>query len=352
MRSMKLKAVVLAITIFTMALTGCGKSSINTTEALLTMNGGEQTVNMGYGNFVARYNQANYDMYYGAYFGDDMWSMEMTSSGTTFADQVKGTILDGMKRQLILEKHAADYGVEITAEDEENISKAAKEFLDGNTEEAIEQLGATEEYVAQMLRYETLAVRVQNAIKEETEVSVSKEESEQKTISYVLYSTADTTDEEGNTVSLTDDEKAEIEESATALSEAEEFDAEAESQEQSVQTFSYTKSAAADEVSGMAEAVIKAANELEEGEVSEVIEVEGEGYYVVRLDSELDEEATEEKVAQLEEEQRSNHFNEVLEAWEEETEWEVNEKAWGEIKFDTLFSQIETETDTDTEEEE
>ena len=97
--------------------TGCG--SINgkaTLATLTTADGTKETVTLGYGNFAARYQQSMYDQYLLAYYGEKMWSSDMSGSGKTLAEDTKESVLDDIEGQYLAKLHAADYGVELSDE--------------------------------------------------------------------------------------------------------------------------------------------------------------------------------------------------------------------------------------------
>ena len=76
---------VLALT----SLTGC--SSFNDDDVVVTVNDTEITADVA--NFYARYMQAQYETYYSAYLGDDMWSSE-AEEGKTYEESVKDSVLE------------------------------------------------------------------------------------------------------------------------------------------------------------------------------------------------------------------------------------------------------------------
>ena len=97
----------------------------------------------------------------------------------------------------------------------------------------------------------------------------------------------------------------------------------------------------------MDESIIAAAQKLKEGERSDVIEVENDGYYVVYMLDELDEEATETKKEQLADEKKTEAYNEVIDGWEEDVKWDINEDEWAKVKFIELFELKEAEAEAE-----
>ena len=80
---MKKKAVILFLSAMLAAgsLTGCG--SLDENAVAVSVNDKELTADVA--NFYARYMQAQYESYYGAYMGDDMWNTE-AEEGETYED--------------------------------------------------------------------------------------------------------------------------------------------------------------------------------------------------------------------------------------------------------------------------
>lgn len=335
MKNKFLKTGMVATLVTTMLFTGCGK---NPSATLVTIDKGKDTISLGYADFTARYTQSMYDGIYLNYFGETMWSQE--EDGKTMEDTVKENVLGTLEETYLLRKHAADYDVKISDKDKKAIQKAAKAFIEANDKETLKEMSATQEIVEQYLTDSTYATRVEEAIRAEAKVEVSQEEAAQKTIYYVKLSTAPQQDGEGNTTEKTDEEIEEIKKQAQALSEAENFESYAEENEWEILKNSYGKDNAT-----LDDAVIAAADKLEEGQISAPILVKDDGYYVVRLDSALDKEATENRKEELEEEQRTKYYTDTLDGWKEEIDWKVDEKLWAKVTFDSLFETITPEED-------
>lgn len=132
-----------------------------------------------------------------------------------------------------------------------------------------------------------------------------------------------------------------------AAAAAEDFDKAAEENEYEVETYSYGED---EDNSTMDAAVTTAADELKEGEVSEVLTAEDGSYYIIRLDSEFDEEATEQKKESIISTRKSEHYTEVTDGYKEEADWNVNEEVWKAVNFDELYT-IHQEESTETVEE-
>ncbi|MCF0130971.1 MAG: peptidyl-prolyl cis-trans isomerase [Pseudobutyrivibrio sp.] len=335
--SASLTAVVLGASIM---FTGCG-NKIDTEATLVNINGGEETISLGYGNFVAKYQQAVYDQYYMTYFGEDMWSSDIYGSGTTLEQDVKTAAVDGMKEQYVLSLHLDEYSVSLTDEEKAAIEAAADSFMASNNEETLELMSATREYVVKMLTDETLAYKMKEAVKDSADVNVTEEECWQRTFSYAFFSTTTAYDADGNSIEVTDEYVASQKEAAEKVAAATDFDAAAEESGATVSTYSYTKGTTEDASFGMD--VISKAEAMNKGDISSVIEVSDVGYYVIRLDEEHDAEASETKKATLTSQQQAEFYNGIYEGWESAVTWELDEELWNTVTFKVLFKAVESE---------
>ena len=343
MRGKKLTACALvAAMAASVALTGCG-SSIDQNAVGATLNG--EDISLGLMNFIARYQQAVTDSAYQTYYGAGMLSTEMWSTehdGTTMEDSTKDSVLDMIETIYLLEDHMEDYGVEIRSDEMASIQEAAQQFMSDNSSKAIRQMGATQEYVAEMLRMYTIQYKMQNAIYDASEITVTDEEAAQRTFSYFTVSATSGTDEDGNSVEYTDEEKEAFAQEMETIAAAakEDFDGVAEEHGYTVSTYTY----GADETT-MNEAVIEAADALKEGVVSDLITTDT-SYYVIRLDDEFDEEATEQEKETLLNQRKSEEYTEICDGYKEEATFEVNEDEWAKVKFDRLFGAATSVDDT------
>mgnify|MGYP000299716109 len=80
------------------------------------------------------------------------------------------------------------------------------------------------------------------------------------------------------------------------------------------------------------EAVQDAALELKDGEVADKVIEGDDGYYVVRLDKMLDEDATENKEKTVISERKSDLYDSTLQDWVKEEKIKVDDKVWDQIK--------------------
>ena len=349
MKIKKVTAFLLAGTIAaSLALSGCG-TGVNQSATVATL--GEQEISLGYANFVAHYTQATYDSMFASYYGEDYWTNEsfVDEDGKTMEDMVKEGILEDIETAYQLEAHMADYGVEITEEEQAAIKAAAEEFMSENSAKALKTMGATQEYVEDMLYYETVKSKMRAAIEATADTTVTDEECARRTFSYIKIDLAGHTDENGTYVEYTEDERSAIEDMVPLIGTMakNDFQAAAESYSYSVSTYSYGKDEASEEDGGFASAVIDAADHMSEGQVSDVITGSEDTRYIIRLDSENDENAAATAKEDIITKRKNDKYTEVLDGYKEETEFVLNEEQWKKVKFSGIFTMGKDEEPSD-----
>lgn len=307
-----------------LALGGCASAD---TDAVATVYGTEVTV--GEAGLYAVYQQVQYEQFYSMYLGTTVdWKQEI--DGKTMEEQTKESMLEQFKKMQIVASHAGDYNISVSEEEETKIKEAAKKLVEDNDEKALKALHISEESAAALFKTYYLYNKTSEAMVTDVDTNVSDEEAAQKKMSYIKFSLEGTADENGSTTELTDEQKAEIKTQAENV-----VSAGAAGMESAVENTDYSVSEATfDEDSDTLEAAVyEAANKLKTGEISSVIETKT-AYYVVRLDSEFDKDATEKKKEEIVNNRKTEAFDAVYEKWEaEENAFVLNESAWKSIRF-------------------
>ena len=332
-------------------LTGCG--SINPDKTVATVNGTE--ISLGLANYMAQYTAVDYDTYYMSYFGQDMWTKQSGDNAETMTDRVKANTLQSLEEYYLLEEHMDEYGVSLTEDEMNKIASAAADFMSANTEEALEAMGATEEYVKEQLRLATLQQKMYDAIVAGADTNVSDEECAQKTFSYVRVSKTASTDE---AESKTDEEAAAeakdkaqqiLDEALTGSSE-DPLQTAAEAHDASKATCSYgTKDLQSEDDNStyLDMAVLEAADKLGEGEYNKTLIDTDQYYYVIRMDSLDDKEAAERERQSIISDRKQALYDETLNGYKDAAQWSVDDKAWEPVNFDTIYSKALQQTSGD-----
>jgi len=344
MKNRKVTAAFIAAAVLAgITFNGCG-NTIDSEAVFATLD--DTTITMGVANFYTKYQQATYDVFFMPSFGEDMWNQDLYGNGNTLQQDVKTEAAESLENMYLMKNHMADYNIEISKEEEDAMAKAADDFIAANSQAAIKQIGAqNREDVIEVLRLYTIQNKMHTAIKEEADAQVTDEEAAQRKISYVAIDTSAHYDEEtSENVAYTDEEKTELKRKAQEIAGAEDFDTAVTDAGYTVSTDTYGSKDDTD--ASLNTDVLEAADKLKEGEISQVIETDN-GYYVVRLDSEHDEEATAEKKENLISQKQEDHYQDVLSGWRDEAKWEINEEQWEKVVFEDLFKQPASTEDTE-----
>ncbi len=341
MKAKKFATLLVSSVMAASVLTGCG--GVDKNAVVATLDGEEIT--LGVANFAARLQQASYDDFYVAYFGEEVWSSDLYGDGSTMESSLKDSVMETVQVLYTLRNHMDEYDVSVSEDEENAIAQATSDFIEANTQDALDALGADQETVEEYLTLVTIQSKMYAAIIAEADTDVSDEEANTSAYSYVRVSNTTYTDDDGNSVEYTEDELSELEDTLAAFI----AESEADSMENAAEAYGYTVLSgtfSADDDS-LGETVLAALEELDEGEISGVITTDSYDY-VVRLDAVTDEEATEETRESIISDRQSEHYSEVVTAWEEEQEWVLKERVWATVTFDNLFTTVEESTETES----
>ena len=357
-------------------LTACGDSTVvDGTQTALVIN--DEEINLGKANFMLRYQQATMASYYetmSSMLGQeyslsfDALSDESDEDSPTVGENLKEDAMTSIEQAFLMRQHASEYDVALTDEEVQGAKDAAAAFVEDNDAETLTKLGVTQEDIEDVMQVYAIQSKMYDPMIADVDTEVSDEEAQQSSISYVQVSTEGTeTDENGETVELTDEEKAEKKEIAqtfldrlnasedpatadfsdlrteindelNAQRRAEEAaadtaedgtDAAEDSTDEIYLTASETTFGADDE--DLDEALKEAAQTLSDGQVyAEVIEGEN-AYYVVRMNSVLDREATDSQKETIVQERQAEAYSNQLDTWVEESDISVK-RAWNKLE--------------------
>lgn len=338
-----------------MALTGCGSMDPEATVA--TVNG--TPISLGLANFAAQFTAVDYDTYYMSYFGQDMWSSDPSGNGVTMTESVKNNILDTLEEYYLLEQHMADYGVEITDEELKAAEAAAVQFIADNTDEAIKAMSASVEDVKEFLRLNLIQSKMNDAIIADVDTNVPDEDCAQKTFSYVRVSKTASASSDADSEDA--EEKTDVQKAAEAKEKAQKIldAALAGSQEDPLQAAAddndANKSTCAygsadlnedDNSTYLELEVLQAAEKLGEGEFAKTLIETDNYFYIIRMDSLFDQDATDRKRASIISDREEELYDKTVDGYKEAADWTINDKVWEPVNFDTIYTKAKTNTDS------
>ena len=359
-------------------LSGCGSKSIDGEKTVATVDGTD--IPMGVVSLYARESQAQTVAMYKSFMGSagNIWSQVVdedagttygehasfmggqsysiwdsdTEDGKTYGEQAVGQFLEQVELMYIMKEKAADYGVEVTSDDETAIADAAAQFMQDNDEDTLKELAVSEDQVKTLLELETYRQRIYDPIRNEAEVNITDEEAQQSSFSYVSISIS------GD--DLTDDDIATRKEQAQEILDKMKEDPTADMGETAKavdDTYSgltgtiFTNDSDDEDISNSYDdAVVEALRTLKDGEVyGELVETDS-SVYVLRMDKVNDEDATASKKESLENTKRSEYYSETTQKWLDDADITVNDKVLSTLTITDEHSFTIKETTADTSE--
>lgn len=341
MNSMKkrIALVMTAVALAATAITGCSSNkTIDSSAVVATIN--DEEVTLGTANLYARYQQAMFETQYGAYLGEGLWSTPANDK-QTMEQSTKDSIMESIKQLYVLEDHMDEYQVSITDEETAKIEEAAKKFVEANQDAKVKEvITADEETAKEVLTLLTIQNKMRSMITKDVDMNVSDEEAAQKTMDYVFFSTSKT-DESGQSKDMTKEEKEAVKEEAQkyldGAKDAKDLKAYTEEAGYSLSTKAFDSKDV-----DPAKELIEAADGLKAGEFTDIIETKA-GYYVAKLTSVFDTEATEMEKANIIQKRKDAKYTEVIDKFINDAKITVNEKEWDKISFSKQSVKIKQE---------
>lgn len=307
-------------------LTGCGSKTLDGTKTVATVDGTD--IPLGVVSLYAREQQKQTTAMYLSYMGsaDNIWDQTADEdSDETYGDQAVKSSLESIEKMYVLKEKAADYDVKLTEDDEAAITEAASQFMAANSEETIKELAVTEDQVKTLLELQTIQKKMYDPVVAEGNITVSDDEANQTTFTYVSISTS------GDDV--TDEDKEKKKEQAQEILDKMKEDPTADMSEvaqgvdesySAVQGNFTTKESEDEDEDSSGEAypdeVLTVLRGLKDGEVADSIIETDTGYYVVRLDKINDEDATASKRESLQNSKESTYYTETTGKWLDEAD--------------------------------
>ncbi|QOV19321.1 hypothetical protein INP51_15495 [Blautia liquoris] len=340
--SAKLACGLLAISLFTSSLSGCGKTTgLDGTQKAFEIDG--ESVNLGTANFLLRFQQGTMMSYY-SMFGQSAGTSAIFSSKTkngTYGEEFKKDVLDSIEKMYLLRAKADDYQVSLSDDDMKKADDAAASFMKANNKDVQKKLGVTKKDVSEALQLYTYQSKVSNKILDGIEVEVSDDEAAQTSITFVKVSADGTKkDKDGKTIALTKKEKEKKKEQAQQILDKintsgdpvnADMDALAKEVDKDLSAAqnNYGKD---DKETTVDEALQKAAEKLQDGQVNpEVIEGKDGAYYVLRLDKTFDQEKTEAKKQLMINDKKQEKYKKLLDDWLKKADTKTT-KYWDKLR--------------------
>lgn len=354
--NVRMVAAFLIVTMLGLSLAGCNngnKTDENTSGTANTSksNGGADSSNALSGEFITIGDEvldmsiANAYVYsmksqYESILGTDMWDSEM-SEGYTYGDWLKDNVVNQALQLAVLDSKADEYNVTLSDEDKATAEQYTTEFMESVSDEDKAAYGFTQEGIQDLFERTLLANNVYTAVLETIDVELTDEEKEtceNRTVQHILISTMDTTktDENGNEVEMTDEEKEAYKAERKALAEevlqkalsGEDFEALSEEYTSENAGFEFTfdrNGYSVSSGSSMVEPFYTAAWNLEEGEITDALVESDYGYHIIKCVKALDEEATQLSEENAIQTKKNEEYSEMLQSWVDEIDYTISD---------------------------
>lgn len=322
----RLAVVLLTAVIAAGAMAGCGQETIKDSDVVATV--GKTEIKGNIANFFARYQQAMYETYYSSMLGENMWTTKVDDD-TTYEESAKETIMQSLEELYLLNEHVGDYDVSLTEDEKKAIGEAADAFLEANGENVREVISGDKETVEEVLRLFTIQQKMRTEMLKDVDRKVSDEEAAQKAMQYVAftYSEESKSEDSESTSDTKEEAKTKADTFLDAVKGGTDFEQAAKDQETSTLDLTFDS-----ETTSPNEEVIAAADKLDAGQVTDVIETDS-GYYVAKVTSTFDQTATDNKKQQIISERENDRYNEIVEGWKDDTKIKENKDVWKKIDF-------------------
>ena len=356
MKNSAKKAAVTALVCVTAAgmMAGCGNKKLDGTKTAVTVN--KQEIPLGVVSLAARMQQAQAEAMYKMYLGggDDMsiWSTKMgDDSDETYGENAVTTTVESIEKMCLEKEHASEYDVEITEDEQKALEEAAKNFIAANSEETIAELAVDEDMVKTFLELETYDVKMKEAIEATADIKLDEKEYQQMAFSYasVRVSGDNLTDDDiktnkENIQKFFDKVKEDPKADFSTL--GDEISTDMTATSGTCPTYEEGDDSAANG-DAYPDDVRNALRKLEEGELnSEIIKTDSI-WYVVRLDSKDDENATDSKKESLTSTKKDDFYNDTTDGWVKKADIKEESKLIKKIKItDNHSFTIQTPTPT------
>lgn len=333
-------------------LAGCGSKSLDGTKVVSTVN--ENEIPLGVASFAMRYTQVQTEYYYSMFasmYGSEsdtqIWD-RVNDDGSTHGESTKEEILENLQKMYLVRDHAGEYGVDITDQEKEQIKEAAQEFIEGNEETLLTQMGVSQADVEEYLELETYYRKAEKPFIADVEIEVTDSEAAQSSITYSYRSIKNLEDDERETA------KEELQELLDTFKQNEDIAGMdmKEAAEELSESFTTTTSSFGEDDTTLEDELKEAVEGLADGELYDGIIESDNTYYVVRMDKVLDEEATASKKETIKSERQQEAFDELVQGWLDDAKVSVEKKVWKQLNLtdkESYTMKLEDPEDEETE---
>ncbi len=298
--------------------------------------------------------EAEIEMYQ-SYFGTELWDME-AEEGKTFRDVKKEQAMDTAIRYEVLYKEAVKKNYSLTEEEIASIEEGSASIMAQMPEEQLKLTGFTEEAITAIQQKWAIAEKYYDELIDSFDIDekaikegIDKKDYKEYSTEYILVPTA-TTDDQGNSTPLSDDEKKAAKEKIESIYDKVKKSKNLEdgiSDGDSDITYTDLSFLPNDENETTNKTFMEEAMKLANGEISGIVETD-EGYYIIKM---IDDNATtsyDEAVTAAVQEAENARFEEEFDKIKENYDLKVNDEVWDKVVMGNNTIPVATEDTTTT----
>lgn len=270
----------------------------------------------------------NTENIYDEVFGEKIWKVPY--DGKDVESLYKETILARISQIKAMNLYAKEIGVNLNDEEKKNISMAANEYFSSLSNEEKQLFNVSEELLYNMYAEFAVANKVYEEVTKGVNPEISDDEARTVTIRSILIKTYNI-DENGNKIQYSQQMKADAMKRAYEIlgkiKAGEEFEIlEADYNEDEKSSYSFARGV-------MPKVIEDAAFNLDEGEVSDVIESEY-GYHIIKVISNFDEEQTDINKQLIVSKRKEEAFVETYDNYIKTLTSSINMDLWNSISYE------------------
>ena len=272
----------------------------------------------------------NTENIYDEVFGEKIWKVPYENGDVE--SRYKETILARISQIKAMNLYAKEIGVSLNEEEEKNIDLAANKYFSSLSNEEKQLFNVSEDLLYNMYAEFAIANKVYEEVTKGVNPEISDDEARTVTIRSILIKTY-TIDENGNKIQyskqMKEDAMKRAYEILGRIKAGEEFEIlEADYNEDEKSSYSFSRGV-------MPKVIEDAAFNIDEGEVSDVIESEY-GYHIIKVISNFDEEQTDINKQAIVEKRKEEAFVETYDNYIETLTSSINMDLWNSISYERI----------------
>lgn len=298
-----------------MVCVGCGKEKEDESSVPVVYHFGGNEITYGEYYIYAKTVEEDYSKAY----GNGVWNLVLTvdNESTTVRDVTIEDIIEDINRVKVLAAHAEDFSIVLSDVENAEVENKAEAFYNGLTDNDIEKTGLTKELIRLVISENMLAEKVYDQVLADYDFEISDEEARMITFYDMVFECYEL-EKDGSVKEFTQEKKdlqlERANEALSSLAEEEGTTFRSIVDKYHLQYSSEYTMSKAELVKEYGNSVANSILDLDDGEVSVVIETQY-GYHLFKMLKSNNEELTKENKQQIITSKQKEYFNGVYEDW-------------------------------------